>query len=125
MSADLHLATRQQLKAFIERIERLEEEKAALSGDIKDVYNEAKGTGFDVKVMRTVIRLRKQNVNERKEMEAVLETYLSALGMLDDADASLARGEGMPISEASMKALAEDVKQKGRRRLAIEQAQSR
>ena len=89
MSADLHLATRQQLKAFIERIERLEEEKAALSGDIKDVYLEAKGTGFDVKVMRHVIRLRKQNVNERKEMEAVLETYMSALGMLEDGGEQL------------------------------------
>ena len=86
---DLHLATRNQLKAFIERIERLEEEKAALAGDIKDVYLEAKGTGFDVKVMRQVIRLRKQNVNERKEMEAVLETYLAALGMLDDGAATL------------------------------------
>jgi uncharacterized protein (UPF0335 family) len=83
--SDLHLATRNQLKAFIERIERLEEEKAALSGDIKDVYLEAKGTGFDVKIMRQVIRLRKQNINERKEMEAILETYMSALGMLDDA----------------------------------------
>ena len=80
--SDLHLATRGQLKAFIERIERLEEEKAALAGDIKDVYLEAKGTGFDVKIMRQVIRLRKQDDNERKEQEAVLETYLSALGML-------------------------------------------
>ena len=87
--SDLHLATRNQLKAFVERIERLEEEKAALAGDIKDVYLEAKGTGFDVKVMRQVIRLRKQNVNERKEMEAVLETYLAALGMLDDGTASM------------------------------------
>ncbi len=78
---DLHLATRQQLKSFVERIERLEEEKAALADDIRDVYNEAKSTGFDVKVMRQVIRLRKQNADERKEMEAVLETYLSALGM--------------------------------------------
>ena len=86
---DLHLATRNQLKAFVERIERLEEEKAALAGDIKDVYLEAKGTGFDVKVLRQVIRLRKQNVNERKEMEAVLETYLAALGMLDDGAASM------------------------------------
>ena len=91
--SDLHLATRNQLKAFIQRIERLEEEKAALSGDIKDVYLEAKGTGFDVKVMRHVIRLRKQNVNERKEMEAVLETYLSALGMLDD--------DAAPMQEAA------------------------
>jgi uncharacterized protein (UPF0335 family) len=79
---DLHLATRNQLKAFVERIERLEEEKSALAGDIKDVYLEAKGTGFDVKV-------RKQNVNERKEMEAVLETYLAALGMLDDGAATM------------------------------------
>ena len=86
---DLHLATRNQLKAFVERIERLEEEKAALAGDIKDVYLEAKGTGFDVKVLRQVIRLRKQNVNERKEMEAVLETYLAALGMLDDGAATM------------------------------------
>jgi uncharacterized protein (UPF0335 family) len=86
---DLHLATRNQLKAFVERIERLEEEKSALAGDIKDVYLEAKGTGFDVKVLRQVIRLRKQNVNERKEMEAVLETYLAALGMLDDGAATL------------------------------------
>jgi uncharacterized protein (UPF0335 family) len=86
---DLHLATRNQLKAFVERIERLEEEKAALAGDIKDVYLEAKGTGFDVKVLRQVIRLRKQNINERKEMEAVLETYLSALGMLDDGAAAM------------------------------------
>ena len=59
--SDLHLATRQQLKAFVERIERLEEEKAALAGDIRDVYTEAKGTGFDAKIMRQVIRLRKQN----------------------------------------------------------------
>jgi uncharacterized protein (UPF0335 family) len=86
---DLHLATRNQLKAFVERIERLEEEKSALAGDIKDVYLEAKGTGFDVKVLRQVIRLRKQNVNERKEMEAVLETYLAALGMLDDGAATM------------------------------------
>jgi uncharacterized protein (UPF0335 family) len=92
--SDLHAATRNQLKAFIERIERLEEEKAALAGDIRDVYNEAKGSGFDVKVMRQVIRLRKQNVNERKEMEAVLETYLSALGMLDD-------GTAAPFQEAA------------------------
>ena len=78
-----------QIRDIVERIERLEEEKAALAGDIKDVYLEAKGTGFDVKVLRQVIRLRKQNINERKEMEAVLETYLAALGMLDDAAAGL------------------------------------
>jgi uncharacterized protein (UPF0335 family) len=73
---------RDQLKAFIERIERLEEEKKALSDDIRDVYAEAKGTGFDVKALRTIVRMRKQDVNERKEQEAILETYLHALGML-------------------------------------------
>jgi uncharacterized protein (UPF0335 family) len=72
-----------QLKAFIERIERLEEEKKALADDIRDVYAEAKGTGFDVKALRTIVRMRKQDVNERKEHEAILETYLHALGMLN------------------------------------------
>lgn len=75
---------RDQLKAFIERIERLEEEKKTIADDIKDVYAEAKANGFDVKAMRTVVRLRKQDVDERKEQEAILETYLVALGMLID-----------------------------------------
>ena len=72
-----------QLKAFIERIEKLEEEKKAISDDIRDVFAEAKGTGFDVKALRTVLRLRKQDKDERKEHEAILDTYLAALGMLD------------------------------------------
>jgi uncharacterized protein (UPF0335 family) len=72
-----------QLKAVIERIERLEEEKKATSDDIRDVYAEAKGSGFDVKALRTIVRLRKQDVDERKEEEAVLETYMHALGMLN------------------------------------------
>jgi uncharacterized protein (UPF0335 family) len=71
-----------QLKAFVERIERLEEEKKAIADDIKDVFAEAKGNGYDVKALRSVIRLRKQDVDERKEHEAILETYLHALGML-------------------------------------------
>jgi uncharacterized protein (UPF0335 family) len=71
-----------QLKAFVERVERLEEEKKAIADDIRDVYGEAKANGYDVKAMRTVVRLRKQDVNERKEQEAILETYLHALGML-------------------------------------------
>ena len=71
-----------QLKAFVERIERLEEEKKAIADDVRDVYAEAKGNGFDVKALRTVVRMRKQDVNERKEQEAILETYLHALGML-------------------------------------------
>ena len=71
-----------QLKSIIERIERLEEEKKTISDDIRDVYAESKGNGFDVKALRTVVRLRKQDVNDRKEQEAILETYLHALGML-------------------------------------------
>ena len=71
-----------QLKAIIERIERLEEEKKTISDDIRDVYAEAKGNGFDVKSLRVVVRLRKQDINERKEQEAILETYLHALGMI-------------------------------------------
>ena len=74
-----------QLKAFVERIERLEEEKKALSDDIRDVYAEAKANGFDVKALRTIVRLRKQDLDERKEQEAILETYMQALGMLVSA----------------------------------------
>ena len=72
-----------QLKAFIERVERLEEEKKTIADDIRDVYAEAKGSGFDVKALRTIVRLRKQDADERKEQEAILETYMHALGMLN------------------------------------------
>ena len=72
-----------QLKAFVERVERLEEEKKTISDDIRDVYAEAKATGFDVKALRTIVRLRKQDIDERKEHEAILETYMHALGMLN------------------------------------------
>jgi uncharacterized protein (UPF0335 family) len=71
------------LRAFIERVERLEEEKKAIADDIRDVYAEAKGNGFDVKALRSIVRLRKQDIAERKEQEAILETYMHALGMLD------------------------------------------
>jgi uncharacterized protein (UPF0335 family) len=70
-----------QLRAFIERIERLEEEKKTISDDIKEVYAELKGTGFEPKAVRTIIRLRKQDQAERQEAEAILELYMSALGM--------------------------------------------
>ena len=70
-----------QLRSLIERIERLEEEKAALTSDIREVYAEAKGTGFDTKIMRQVVRMRKLDKADRQEMEAVLDLYLSALGM--------------------------------------------
>ena len=73
---------KEQLKAVIERVERLEEEKKAIADDIKDVYAEAKAHGFDVKALRTIVRLRKQDSDERKEEEAILETYMHALGML-------------------------------------------
>ena len=71
-----------QLRSIIERIERLEEEKKTISDDIRDVYAEAKGNGFDVKALRTIIRLRKQDPNERQEEESILETYMQALGMV-------------------------------------------
>jgi len=77
-----HRFAKDQLKAFVERVERLEEEKKAIADDIRDVYAEAKANGFDVKALRAVVRMRKQDVNERKEQEAILETYLHALGML-------------------------------------------
>ena len=70
-----------QLKAVIERIERLEEEKKATSDDIRDVYAEAKGNGFDVKALRSIVRLRKLDTDERREQQEVLDTYLHALGM--------------------------------------------
>jgi uncharacterized protein (UPF0335 family) len=70
-----------QLRAFIERVERLEEEKQTIADDIKDVYAEMKGTGFDTKAVRAIIRLRKQDANERQEAEAILDLYKAALGM--------------------------------------------
>ena len=70
-----------QLKSLIERIERLEEEKTALTADIREVYAEAKGHGFDTKIIRQVIRMRKIETADRQEQEAILDLYLSALGM--------------------------------------------
>ena len=71
-----------QLKAIVERIEKLEEEKKATSDDIRDIYAEAKGNGFDAKALRAIVRLRKMDTDERREQQEVLETYLHALGML-------------------------------------------
>jgi len=73
---------KEQLRAFVERVERLEEEKKTISDDIRDVYTEAKANGFDVKTLRVVVRMRKQDANERAEQQAILDTYLHALGML-------------------------------------------
>ena len=71
----------ERLKSLIERIERLEEEKAALAEDIREVYSEAKGSGFDIKIMRQIVRLRKLDSSDRQEQEAILDTYMAALGM--------------------------------------------
>lgn len=72
---------RDQLRSIVERIERLEEEKKTIADDISEVYGEAKGNGFDVKVLRQIVRLRKQDREERAEQEAMLDLYLHALGM--------------------------------------------
>ena len=69
------------LRAFVERLEKLEEEKRAIADDIKEVYAEAKGTGFDVRALRKIISMRRQDKDKRREEEAMLELYLSALGM--------------------------------------------
>lgn len=71
------------LRSFIERIERQEEEKAAISEDIKEIYAEAKGNGFDTAILRQIIKIRKMDANERMEQEALLELYMSALGMVE------------------------------------------
>jgi uncharacterized protein (UPF0335 family) len=70
------------LKSFVERIEKLEEEKAAIGSDIRDVYSEAKGTGYDVKTMRKIVSLRKMDAADRAEQEAMLDVYKHALGLL-------------------------------------------
>lgn len=74
-------ATDSRLRLLIERVERLEEEKKGISDDIKDVYAEAKGTGYDPKIMRKVIQLRKMDPEERRQQDSLVETYMAALGM--------------------------------------------
>ena len=69
------------LRLLIERVERLEEERKGISDDVRDVYGEAKASGYDVKIMRQIVRMRKMKPDDRREMEALLETYLNALGM--------------------------------------------
>ena len=76
----------ERLRSFIERIERLEEEKAALAADIREIYAEAKGTGFDTKIMRQVIRIRKMNEADLQEQEELIDVYKRALGMLPDVE---------------------------------------
>jgi uncharacterized protein (UPF0335 family) len=76
-----HNSSEEQLRLLIERVERMEEEKKNVSEDIRDVYSEAKAVGFDPKIMRQIVRLRKMEADDRAEMEAILETYKKALGM--------------------------------------------
>src|ERR1043166_7767295 len=80
----LQSSAQKQLRQLIEQIERLEEEKKALAGDIRDKYLEAKAVGFDVKALRQIVRLRKKSKTDREEEEAILAVYLHALGMLDE-----------------------------------------
>jgi|TARA_A100001388_G_C28595100_1_gene415362 uncharacterized protein (UPF0335 family) len=79
--ADVGGIASERLQSFVERLERLEEEKAALSEDIKEVYSEAKSGGFDIKIMRQIVRLRKMNTADRREQEELLDLYKNALGM--------------------------------------------
>ena len=81
MSVEGHNVTDDRLRLMIERIERLEEEKAAIADDIKDVFVEAKAVGYDAKIMKQVIKLRKMADDDRREMETILDLYKSALGM--------------------------------------------
>ena len=81
--SDAHGVARDQLRAFVERIERLEEEKKTIADDIKDVYGEAKSMGYDTKILKKVIALRKKDDQERMEEDLILDTYLQALGMIE------------------------------------------
>ena len=94
---------REQLKSIVDRIERLEEEKAAIAQDIRDVYTEAKSNGFDVKVLRQVVSLRKKDLTERQEEEAVRDLYLQALGMLPDFEPQMdLQDKGAPVTEKDL-----------------------
>lgn len=78
------MTTNNQLRAIVERIEKLEEEKAAIAEDIKEVFSEAKGAGFDTKILKQVLALRKKDASKRAEEQALLSVYMDALGMLAD-----------------------------------------
>lgn len=77
-----HQFSKDQLRAVIERVERLEEEKKTISADIGDIYKEARGNGYDTKALKTIVRMRKQDAGERAEQESILDSYLLALGMI-------------------------------------------
>jgi uncharacterized protein (UPF0335 family) len=98
----LQVSAQKQLRQLVEQIERLEEEKKALAGDIRDKYLEAKGVGFDVKVLRKIVSLRKKSQTDRQEEEAILAVYMHALGMIDEGMPQVANGrdgDGMDAAE--------------------------
>ncbi|HUS96042.1 MAG TPA: DUF2312 domain-containing protein [Hyphomicrobiaceae bacterium] len=95
----LHGAAQAQLRQFVEQIERLEEEKKAISDDMKDKFAEAKAVGFDIKALRQIIRLRKKSKDDRQEEEAILEVYMHALGMIEEFESVGATGESMMAAE--------------------------
>jgi uncharacterized protein (UPF0335 family) len=95
----LQATAQKQLRQLVEQIERLEEEKKQLASDVRDKYLEAKSVGFDVKVLRQVVRLRKKSQEERQEEETVLEVYMHALGMLDDNAGKAAFADAMMAAE--------------------------
>ncbi len=95
----LQVSAQKQLRQLIEQVERLEEEKKALAGDIRDKFAEAKAMGFDIKIMRKVISLRKKSATDRQEEDAVLAVYLHALGMLDDGPMPRESDEVMDAAE--------------------------
>jgi len=106
--SDAHAVSRDQLRSFIERIERLEEEKKTIADDIKDVYGEAKGTGFDTKVLRKLISIRKQDRDERAEQEAILDMYMIALGMVDESTGYDEPRQSEPVERQPAMALRSD-----------------
>ena len=81
MSEEFEVVSGERLRSFIERIEKLEKDKAAVGEDLKEVYAEAKGTGFDTKIIRNIVRLRKKEVEKRREESELLDLYMSAIGM--------------------------------------------
>lgn len=97
---------KEQLKSFVERIERLEEEKKTIADDIKDVYGEAKGNGFDTKAIRFIVRRRKADQEKQAELEAIVDVYMHALGMLAD----------LPLGTAAIEALKKGEEKRRRKR---------
>lgn len=95
----LQASAQKQLRQLIEQIERLEEEKKQTASDIRDKYLEAKAVGFDVKALRKIVSLRKKSASERQEEQSILEVYLHALGMLDEAEELEAAADKMIAAE--------------------------